>query len=183
MTAYSPLGTPDSQEPGAPVLLEEPVLARVAERHETTPATVCLRYALERDLSVIPKSVTPSRIVSNLSSTMAISLSDADLKDLASIEFQHVRLRSYMISLSPDLLIFFLSLWSVSISNELFFPFFFPTRMLLFGSIFLSVWIFEDIFSCSFFLASSRISLLQRFNDPSKWWKFQVFDDSPSQNL
>ncbi len=45
--------------------LDHPVIARVAERHGRTPAQVLLRWALERGVAVIPKSVRRERIEEN----------------------------------------------------------------------------------------------------------------------
>jgi 2,5-diketo-D-gluconate reductase A len=46
--------------------LRNPVLAEVAAAHDVTPAQVILRWHLEHGIVVIPKSVTPARIVSNM---------------------------------------------------------------------------------------------------------------------
>jgi 2,5-diketo-D-gluconate reductase A len=46
--------------------LRNPVLAEVAAAHNVTPAQVVLRWHLEHDIVVIPKSATPERITSNL---------------------------------------------------------------------------------------------------------------------
>lgn len=46
-------------------LLDEPVLARIAERHGKTPAQVVVRWHLDRGLVVFPKSVSLDRIREN----------------------------------------------------------------------------------------------------------------------
>jgi 2,5-diketo-D-gluconate reductase A len=45
--------------------LDDPVLAKIAAAHGVTTAQVVLRWHLEHDIIVIPKSVRPERIVSN----------------------------------------------------------------------------------------------------------------------
>ncbi|MDJ0344319.1 aldo/keto reductase [Streptomyces sp. H10-C2] len=57
--AWSPLG----QGKG---LLDEPVIAAIAERYGRSPAQVVLRWHLQLGNVVIPKSVTPSRIRENI---------------------------------------------------------------------------------------------------------------------
>lgn len=46
-------------------IFDEPVLANIAEAHGKTIAQVIIRWHLQSDLTVIPKSVTPSRIAEN----------------------------------------------------------------------------------------------------------------------
>ncbi|ANU25998.1 aldo/keto reductase [Planococcus versutus] len=46
-------------------LLEDPVLSKIAEQHNKSIAQVIIRWHLQSDLVVIPKSVTPSRIQEN----------------------------------------------------------------------------------------------------------------------
>ena len=46
-------------------LAEEPVLVELAEQLGRTEAQIALRWMLQKDVVVIPKSVTPSRIESN----------------------------------------------------------------------------------------------------------------------
>jgi len=69
--SWSPLGNGSG-------LLDEPVLAEIGERVGATPAQIVLAWHRQRGSVVIPKSVTPSRIVENFES-LNVTLSDADL--------------------------------------------------------------------------------------------------------
>jgi diketogulonate reductase-like aldo/keto reductase len=57
LEAYSPLTRGQS--------LGNPTIVRVAREHGRTPAQVMLRWAIERDVAVIPKSTHKARIVEN----------------------------------------------------------------------------------------------------------------------
>ena len=46
-------------------LLEDPVLAKIGAEHNKTAAQIIIRWHLQSDLIVIPKSITPSRIAEN----------------------------------------------------------------------------------------------------------------------
>lgn len=65
MQAYSPLGSPGNTSEPSPSCLEEPVLLEIAKSKNKTPSQVTLRFLLQRGLSVVPKSVKPSRIQEN----------------------------------------------------------------------------------------------------------------------
>jgi len=60
--AWSPLGQGGD-------LLTDPVITEIAEAHDATPAQVVIAWHLAVGNVVIPKSVTPERIVANLAST------------------------------------------------------------------------------------------------------------------
>ena len=75
--AWSPLGQ------GA--ALTHPVITRLAEQHEKTPAQVVLRWHLDLGNVVIPKSVTPARIRENLS-VFDFALVAEDARQIAGLE-------------------------------------------------------------------------------------------------
>ncbi|MCP1491346.1 diketogulonate reductase-like aldo/keto reductase [Peribacillus frigoritolerans] len=55
--SWSPLGRGN--------LLEEPTINHIAKKHGKSPAQVLIRWHLQHDLVVIPKSITPARIKEN----------------------------------------------------------------------------------------------------------------------
>ena len=78
--AWSPLAKAE--------VLDDPVVVTIAERHERTPAQVALRWHLELGNIVIPKSVTPERIVANLD-LFDFHLTNVDIDDIATLDRDH----------------------------------------------------------------------------------------------
>ncbi len=66
-------------------MLVEPTVTAIAERLGRTPAQVILRWHLQQGRVVIPKSVTPSRIVENLD-LVGFELTSADLAAIDGLE-------------------------------------------------------------------------------------------------
>jgi 2,5-diketo-D-gluconate reductase A len=75
--AWSPLAQGD--------VLDDETIAGIAERHERTPAQVILRWHLQLDNIVIPKSVTPERIRENIE-IFDFELSDEDMAEFARLD-------------------------------------------------------------------------------------------------
>lgn len=76
--AWSPLGQGGD-------LLNEPVLARIAEAHGKTAAQVVLRWHLHLGNVVIPKSVTPARIAQNID-VFDFELTDGEMAEIATLD-------------------------------------------------------------------------------------------------
>ena len=66
-------------------VLDDEVVGRIAQRHGATPAQVVIAWHLTLGLVVLPKSVTPSRIVENLAAA-DLTLTDDDLAELAALD-------------------------------------------------------------------------------------------------
>lgn len=66
VTAYSPLGSPGGLRSGDPVLLEDKTLRAIAKNHGKSPAQILIRWALQRNTIVIPKSTNPENIKNNI---------------------------------------------------------------------------------------------------------------------
>jgi diketogulonate reductase-like aldo/keto reductase len=75
--AYSPLGTGQH--------LSDEIVSRVAQRTGHTPAQVLLRWCLQRDLLVIPKSAHRERIAEN-AEIFDFALSDEDMAELDALD-------------------------------------------------------------------------------------------------
>lgn len=75
--AHSPLS--------APGLLEEPILAAIADRHGSSPAAVVLAWNVERSVVPIPSSIDPDHIVGNLAAAR-LELTEEDRERIATLE-------------------------------------------------------------------------------------------------
>jgi len=92
VTAYSPLGSPDSAammgRRDEVLLTEHPIICQVAEAHGATPGQVLIAWALARGTSVIPKSVNPARIAENWAAR-DLALTSADMTAIAALDRHH----------------------------------------------------------------------------------------------
>lgn len=92
MTAYSPLGSMDRpariKAENEPLLLEQPVIEKIAEAHEATPVQVLISWSIHRGIAVIPKSTNEKRIAENLEAAK-LELSDQELEHINGIQSGH----------------------------------------------------------------------------------------------
>ena len=74
--AWSPLARAD--------VLEDPVLAGLAEKHGRTPAQVVLRWHVQLGNIVFPKSASPERMRQNID-VFGFALDDADMAEISKL--------------------------------------------------------------------------------------------------
>lgn len=83
--SWSPLGQGQ--------LLADPAIGAIAARHDKSPAQIIIRWHLDMGFVVIPKSVTPSRIVENFD-VFDFTLSDEDKTAIAGLDAPDGRIGS-----------------------------------------------------------------------------------------
>jgi len=96
VTAYCPLGRKTD-----PRVLEDPIITEIAKKNNLTPAQVILSWNIQRNVIVIPKSVTPSRIEENLH-TVELSKEDFDKINSITTRQRTILGKSADRSLFPD---------------------------------------------------------------------------------
>ncbi len=75
LEGYSPFKTTD---------LEHPVLTEIADRHGVTAAQVVIRWHIDHEVVVIPKSATPERIAANFD-VFGFTLDETELRRIDSL--------------------------------------------------------------------------------------------------
>ncbi|XP_068698282.1 aldo-keto reductase family 1 member B1-like [Montipora foliosa] len=87
VTAYSPLGSPDrpfGDKSKEPILMEDPVLKNIADKHNSTIALVALAWGIKRETPVLPKSVSENHIKENIKA-LDLKLDEDDMKAIENI--------------------------------------------------------------------------------------------------
>lgn len=87
---YCPIGSPARPDrdrtPEDTVDIEDPVLVRIARRLGVHPATVCVKWAVQRGQVPIPFSTNPRHYLSNLAATVSEPLTDEEMKQIEGID-------------------------------------------------------------------------------------------------
>ena len=87
VTAYGPIGAPNRTpvNPEDPVLLEDEVVKKMAKKYSKSPGQICLKWAVQQNIAVIPKTTTPSRIKEN-AEIFDFQISDEDMQELKGLD-------------------------------------------------------------------------------------------------
>lgn len=88
VTAYAPLGAPGlmaSKYVDVKGLLANAVVLEIAKKHGKTAAQVLIRWSVDSDVVVIPKSVTPARIEQNFD-VFDFALDEQDMKEMLGLD-------------------------------------------------------------------------------------------------
>lgn len=92
-TAYSPIGrggtSNEEKTEKDPVLMDDPTLVGIAEKHGCTPVQVLLAWGVQRGTSVIPKSTNAGRIEQNIGA-QNVTLTNDDMEAIQKMD-RHYR--------------------------------------------------------------------------------------------
>jgi alcohol dehydrogenase (NADP+) len=87
---YCPLGSPNRPErdrtPEDTNPLEDSVMLELANRLNVHPATMCIKWAVQRGQTPIPMSTNQKNYLANLQAVVSESLTDADMKAIEGID-------------------------------------------------------------------------------------------------
>ncbi len=85
--AYGPIGAPNRTplNPEDPVLLEDELVKKLAKKYSKTAGQICLKWAVQQNIVVIPKSTTPVRIREN-AELFDFIINDDDMNELKGLD-------------------------------------------------------------------------------------------------
>jgi alcohol dehydrogenase (NADP+) len=84
--AFCPIGSPARPErdktPDDIVDIQDPVIVKIAQKHNVHPAVICIKWAVQRGQIPIPFSIHRDKYASNLKAAVTDSLSEAEMKEI-----------------------------------------------------------------------------------------------------
>lgn len=87
---YCPIGSPARPERDRTaddtVDIEDPVVVEIAKNHGVHPAIICIKWALQRGLVVIPFSTKPEKYKDNLKAALMDALTDEEMAAIGGID-------------------------------------------------------------------------------------------------
>ncbi len=85
--AYAPLGTPGYKEEGEPRLLDDPVLQKIADKHNISVAMICIAWAVQRGTSIVAKSDNAERQAENIQLLKTpVTLTDSEMREISQLD-------------------------------------------------------------------------------------------------
>lgn len=88
VTAYSPLGSPGNMMAGQQPVLEDAKVLEIAKEYKVSAAQVLIRWAVQRNTVVIPKSVNPNNLRNNID-VFDFDLTAAEMQALSALDKRH----------------------------------------------------------------------------------------------
>ncbi len=89
---FSPIGSPKRPERDRSatdtVDIEDPVVVKIAQRLNVHPAVICIKWGVQRGEIVIPFSVKPEKIISNLEAVTGNWLTEEEMSEMSAIDKQ-----------------------------------------------------------------------------------------------
>ena len=87
---FCPIGSPtrpdrDKTETDT-VDIQDPVIIKIAQRHNVHPAVICVKWAVQRGQVPIPFSIYRNEYLSNLMCSVVDPLTDEEMKEIATID-------------------------------------------------------------------------------------------------
>jgi diketogulonate reductase-like aldo/keto reductase len=92
VVAYSPIARGNAKN--------DAVLARIGREHGKTAAQVCLRYLVQQDVAVIPRTSKIERLEENLS-IFDFTLTEPEISEIAALAHRDGRIVDWSFSGSP----------------------------------------------------------------------------------
>lgn len=86
LEAYSPLGRGQ--------VLNDPIIKRIANKYNKTPAQICIHYAIDNEIIPLPKSITIERIKSN-HEVFDFQLTAKDIQEIKNLSHDHGKIGSH----------------------------------------------------------------------------------------
>ncbi|OXA41725.1 Alcohol dehydrogenase [NADP(+)] A [Folsomia candida] len=90
--AYGPLGSPGRKtysftgiEFNIPDLMDDPVVKDIAKKHSKTPGQILLKFLVQQNIAVIPKSTNPERLKMNIN-IFDFELTQVDMRRLEGLD-------------------------------------------------------------------------------------------------
>jgi alcohol dehydrogenase (NADP+) len=87
---FCPIGSPKRPERDRAeedtVDIEDPVIVKIAKRHNVHPAIACVKWAVQRGQIPIPFSIHRDKYLSNLESTVKDPLTEEEMREIAGID-------------------------------------------------------------------------------------------------